>query len=64
FMLEPLPYEQDYARVEDQETIDRLYYLLPLSYKQLGYDVISVPAMSISERVEFILERTIPQHQP
>ncbi len=55
FFLEQLPFENDYARVEDKETIEKLNKLLKKSYKKLGYEVIKIPALSVKERVKEIL---------
>lgn len=55
FFLEQLPFEKDYARIEDEETAKRLNELLRNAYLDLGYEVVSVPNMSIEERVNFIL---------
>ena len=56
FLLERLPFEKDYARVEDEETAINLDKLLYEAYSNLGYNVIRVPIMSVSERVKFILD--------
>jgi len=55
FFLEQLPFGQDYARIEDNKTIKKLNKLLKESYKNLGYEVITIPALSVKERVEKIL---------
>jgi predicted ATPase len=58
FLLNQLPYEKDYARTEDAETASKLNMLLHDSYSNLGYGVVSVPAMPLSKRVDFILNIT------
>jgi len=55
FFLEQLPFDQDYARIENGKTIEKLNKLLKESYKNLGYEVITIPAMSVKERVQKIL---------
>jgi len=55
FFFEELPFEKDYARVEDAKTIKKLNKLLKESYENLGYEVIVVPAVSVKERVKTIL---------
>jgi predicted ATPase len=55
FFLKQLPVKNDYARIENAETIRELNKLLKEEYKNLGYKVINVPAMSIKERVQKIL---------
>lgn len=55
FFFEQLPFDQDYARVEDKKTIKELNKLLKGSYRNLGYKVITIPAMPIKDRVRKIL---------
>lgn len=55
FFLEQLSFENDYARVENRETIEKLNKLLKESYQDLGYEVISISAVSVKERVKKIL---------
>lgn len=57
FLLDPLPFEADYARTEDEETARRIHQLLRDIYSGLGYEPIVVPVMSVEERISFILER-------
>jgi len=54
FFMEQLPFIRDYARIEEVHTVERLNQLLRESYQKLGYEVISVPVMSVEERVRFI----------
>jgi predicted ATPase len=56
FFLEQLPFEKDYARIEDGKTLKKLNKLLKKSYKKLGYEVISIPPMSIKKRLNKILK--------
>lgn len=55
FFLEQLPFDQDYARVEDAETIKKLNKLLKESYQNLGYEIIEIPAISVQKQVKKIL---------
>lgn len=55
FFLEQLPFQQDYARTEDETTVRKLNQLLLKSYKNLGYEVVFVPAVSIEERLKLVL---------
>lgn len=55
FMLERLPFEKDYARTEDNETLNRIQVLLRRAYSDLGYEIIDVPATSLKERLELVL---------
>ena len=57
FLLDQLPFQNDYARTENQKNVHRLSQLLYKSYSDLGYNVIRVPVKPIQERVEFILSR-------
>jgi predicted ATPase len=55
FMLEQLPVEKDYARVEDVETINKIQILLRKAYSDLGYEIIDIPTTSLEKRLEMIL---------
>lgn len=55
FVLEQLPFEEDYARNEDTQESVEIHEELERTYEALGYDVVSVPVMSIEERVDIIL---------
>ena len=57
FILEQLPFEKDYARVENEKTARDLDKLLYEAYSNLGYNVVRVPSQSIEERVKFILSK-------
>jgi len=62
FLMEQLPFEQDYARTEDIQTIKQLQELLLTVYEQLEYEVISIPVMSAENRVKLILDNIDPRH--
>lgn len=55
FLLEKLPFQKDYARIEDNEKANKLQMLLRKAYLDLGYEVIDIPAVSVEKRVEMIL---------
>jgi predicted ATPase len=55
FFLEQLSFEKDYARIENDAIIKKLNKLLKKCYKDLGYEVVEIPVMSIQERVKKIL---------
>ena len=55
FLLEQLPFEKDYARIEDKEKAKKLGKLLEKTYVDLGYEIVSVPVMKVEDRVNFIL---------
>lgn len=55
FLLDPLPFVQDYARTEDTAAQAELHGLLGEVYRSLGFPVVEVPVMPVSERIEVIL---------
>jgi len=57
FFLEPLIFEKDYARIEDKETTRKLSDLIKRVYLDLGYEVITVPVMSVEQRAKFVLSK-------
>ena len=56
FFFERIPFEKDPVRSEDDKIASRLESLLKESYRMLGYEIIFVPLMSLSVRVNFILK--------
>ena len=57
FLLDPLPlFETDYARVESKTQALEIYRALERTYFKLGYSMIKVPVLPISERVKLILD--------
>lgn len=54
FYFEPLPYQQDAVRVETGEAAKHLDGCFIRAYQELGYDVVTVPLMSIEERTDFV----------
>ena len=59
FMFDRLPLETDHARIESDQDAQTLQNYLESDYRKVGYKVIHVPVMSVNERVEFILSKTI-----
>lgn len=55
FLMEPLEFRADYARVESMESAMRLNELLRSAYENLGYKVVTVPTASVEDRTRFIL---------
>ena len=55
FILDPLPFIADNARTEDEGIVAFLDFWLECDYRALGYDVVRVPVMSISERTQLVL---------
>ncbi len=54
FLLEQLPFEEDYARDEDADEAKELHATIRETYLDLGYDVVEVPVVPIDERVDLI----------
>lgn len=57
FLLEQVPFNTDYARVESAEKAISISELLFIAYSEKGYNVIKVPIMPVSNRVDFILNK-------
>jgi len=55
FYFERIPFERDPVRSEDDEVASKIEGLLKKSYRMLGYEIIIVPLVSVSARVNFIL---------
>lgn len=56
FLLDRLPYELDYARIENEEQQAMLHKNLERVYRDLGFPVIRVPVLPLADRVDFILQ--------
>lgn len=54
FVFDPLPFEQDYARIEDDEQVQRLNRLLEQAYRTQGFRVTRIPVASVEERADMI----------
>jgi predicted ATPase len=61
FILDRLPFQEDVARIEDEDYTVLLDEALVRDYSALGYDVVRVPVLSPQERLEFVLERLSEQ---
>jgi predicted ATPase len=57
FFFERITFEKDAVRSEDDRIATALDSLLKKSYQMLGYEIISVPLMTVEERIDFILTR-------
>lgn len=56
FLFEPLPvFERDYVRTESDDFPEHIYHLLNTAYSEYGMEPLIVPAMSVQERVAFVL---------
>jgi len=56
FLFERLKFEKDDVRSENDKIAAKLNRILKESYQMLGYEIISVPLLSIDDRVDFILK--------
>lgn len=63
FLLEQIPFEDDYARTEDEKMAQEVHEELRSVYEELGYTVIDVELMSVDRRCDFI-ERCVQQGPP
>jgi predicted ATPase len=55
FLFEILPFEQDYARTEDPNKLQKLHDLLKVSYKKRNIPIVEVPVLSIAKRVDLVI---------
>lgn len=57
FLLDPLEqYEKDYARIEDDAFRIEIQRLLRAAYEGSGMSVVSVPALTVEERRDYIMD--------
>jgi predicted ATPase len=57
FLFERLPYHTEGVRIDDDSIAEYLDKQIEDEYRNLGYDVIRVPVISVEDRVQFILEK-------
>jgi predicted ATPase len=57
FVVDPLPFQLDGVRIEDDAFTVVLDESLARDYGSLGYHIVRVPVLSPQERLEFVLER-------
>lgn len=55
FFLEQVPFAKDYARIEDEKKAAIISNLLHKAYADMGYEVITIPLLSIAERARLLL---------
>ncbi len=55
FLLDLLPFETDQARTETAEEVQQIHEALGKAYESAGIRVERVPALSVTERADFIL---------
>lgn len=56
FILDRLPFVNDYARTEDEQAQKLIHKLIIEVYQLLGFPVVFVPVASPDKRIEFILK--------
>ena len=57
FLLELLPiYESDYARTEDLDFSKNIHAMSQDAYAEFGMAPVLVPALSLNDRIKFIIE--------
>lgn len=56
FILDRLPFVNDYARTEDEQAQKLIHQLIIEVYQSFEFPVVFVPVISPDERVEFILK--------
>lgn len=57
FLMEPLPYLTDYARTENSDQAKKIHEELIHCYTELGYELLYVPVLPISERAKWVLDK-------
>lgn len=65
FLLERIDFEDDEVRDEDEEEAEEIHQTIRCVYEELGYDVVDVPLMTVSERADYIeneIRMTPPIH--
>ena len=55
FLFEPLTFEPDAVRSENQSVAARIENLIDQAYSRLGYALIRVPKLSIQRRLDFVM---------
>jgi predicted ATPase len=56
FLFDRLVFEKDPVRSENNAIAIKLEHLIESSYSMLGYNILRVPVLSITQRTEFILQ--------
>jgi len=59
FLLDRLEFQEDRVRSESDGVAERIETLLIEAYGELGYPIVRVPLMGISQRADFILMQTV-----
>lgn len=56
FLCDPLPFEEDHVRTEDAAKAAFLNKRIEAIYRELGYDPLRIPVMSVEDRAAYVLE--------
>ncbi|MBI2547102.1 MAG: ATP-binding protein [Candidatus Aenigmarchaeota archaeon] len=56
FILDLLPYKNDYARTENGQEAKGIHRQIKKIYRELGYKIVRVPVMPVENRVKLILK--------
>ncbi len=60
FLLEPTgDYERDSVRYEDADVAEKIHRIIEETYRELGYELVKIPAASVEERAEMLLDQTV-----
>jgi predicted ATPase len=57
FVLDLLPIHDDGGRIENEHEQREIQKQLLATYRELGFDVVTVPVMTLDERAQYILDR-------
>ena len=60
FLLEQVPFVKDYARTEDEGRANIISNFLHKAYQDVGYEVTTIPLLSVPERAEILLKYVEP----
>ncbi len=56
FLFDLLSYQYDGVRVENATIAKKIDQLIEQAYRELGYELVRVPVLSINDRVKFVLK--------
>ncbi len=56
FLCDPLPFEADHVRTEDAAKAAFLDRRIEEIYRELGYEPLRIPAMTVEERAAYVLD--------
>lgn len=56
FLLDMVPYRNDYARTESKKKAEKIHGTIKKVYESMGYKVVRIPLAPVEKRVKLILE--------